>query len=106
MERKVISGGIYRHYKQKWYFVIGEATHTETREAFVTYFPLYLEHPMLFVRPRDMFLDRVDPEKSGGLQEWRFLEGDACDLSLEDRKELLVQAETLLRAMGLSIVAE
>ena len=106
MVRKVIPGGLYRHYKQKWYFVIGVAKHTETREEFVTYFPLYLDEPSLFVRPKDMFLEKVDPKKSAGLQNWRFLEGDACSLTLEERKELLNKAEALLGLLGLSIVEE
>lgn len=106
MVRKVIPGGLYRHYKQNWYFVIGVAKHSETGEEFVTYFPLYLDAPALFVRPKTMFLEKVDPNTSHGLQDWRFLEGDACDLTLEERKELLSKAEVLLGLLGLSIVPE
>ena len=106
MNRKIIPGGLYRHYKQKWYFVIGVANHTETEEEFVTYFPLYLEEASLFVRPKDMFLEEIDPRKSGGLQEWRFLEGGSCNLSLEERKDLLNKAQVLLGSMGLAIVQE
>lgn len=106
MGRKVIPGGLYRHYKKNWYFVIGAAQHTESREEFVTYFPLYLDEPRLFIRPKEMFLEKVDPKKSNGLQAWRFLEGDACGLTLDERKALLNKAEVLLGLMGLSIVEE
>lgn len=106
MERKIISGGLYRHYKNKWYFVIGQAAHTETGEVYVTYFPLYLPEPSLFVRPRDMFLEAIDPAKANGLQTWRFLESDAAQIPLHEKVELLSQAQALLRMMGLSIVAE
>ena len=56
--------GIYRHYKGKEYEVLGVAVHTETREEFVVYRPLYDdpalgENPM-FVRPKEMFLQEVE----------------------------------------------
>lgn len=106
MERKVIPGGLYRHYKNKWYFVISQAQHTESDEIFVTYFPLYLPTPCLFVRPRAMFLEPIDSVKSNGLQEWRFLESDATDILLDEKVELLQEAQALLNMLGLSIVAE
>ena len=106
MERRVIPGGLYRHYKNKWYFVIGEATHTETEEAFVTYFPLYHPQPRLFVRPRDMFLEAIDEDRANGLQAWRFLESDAAGIPLARKMELLDQARALLRMMGLAVVEE
>lgn len=106
MNRKIIPGGLYRHYKNKWYFVIGEAKHTETEEVFVTYFPLYGESPALFIRPKDMFLEAIDPAKAKGLQEWRFLESDATDISLEEKVELLNHSQALLHQMGLAIIEE
>lgn len=105
MERKVIPGGLYRHYKDRWYFVIGESTHTETGEVFVTYFPLYRSLPALFIRPRDMFLEKIGDE-AALLQEWRFLESDACRISRREKVELLEKARGLLRMMGLTIVEE
>lgn len=106
MERRIIPGGLYRHYKNNWYFVIGESTHTETREVFVTYFPLYLPGPALFVRPRDMFLEPIEAGKSIVGQEFRFLESDATGISIHDKVELLTKAQNLLRLMGLSVVEE
>ncbi len=57
---KLIYWGKYRHYKNKDYTVVWEATHTETDEELVIYKPLYKmewypeEH--LWVRPKKMFL--------------------------------------------------
>lgn len=106
MERKIIPGGLYRHYKNKWYFILGEATHTETREAFVTYFPLYEDTPMVFVRPKDMFLEAVDPQAGAGLQSYRFLEADAVAMDLAEKRVLLAKAQQLLNGLGLAIMEE
>lgn len=106
MSRRVIPGGLYRHYKNKWYFVIGEAQHTESAEVFVTYFPLYGEDPVLFVRPKAMFLEAIDPMKADGLQKWRFLESDAIEIDLREKVELLNQSQIKLHKMGLAIVEE
>lgn len=60
-----IKPGIYRHYKNgKDYEVVGIATHTETGESLVVYRGLYTDpelglHP-LFVRPKKMFLEKVE----------------------------------------------
>lgn len=105
MERKVIAGGLYRHYKDRWYFVIGASVHSETRETFVTYFPLYLDKAELFVRPREMFLEQL-PEGTSELQRWRFQESDALSIPLEQKKELLARADHLLKTLGLSILPE
>ena len=106
MNRRIIPGGLYRHYKNKWYFVIGEARHTETNEVFVSYFPLYGEAPDLFVRPKSMFLEAIDPVKANGLQKWRFLESDATEIDLSEKVELLNQSQVILHTMGLAIVEE
>ncbi len=106
MKRKIIPGGLYRHYKNKWYFVIGEATHTETEEVLVTYFPLYHPQPRLFVRPRAMFLEAIDEAKADGLQSWRFLESDQAGVPLAQKMELLDRARFLLGMMGLAVIEE
>ncbi len=54
--------GVYRHFKGKYYYVEGVATHSETREQLVVYRALYGER-QLFVRPLAMFLSPVDREK-------------------------------------------
>jgi hypothetical protein len=50
--------GIYRHYKNKLYKVIGSATHSETMEQFVVYQPLYGEQK-LWIRPEKMFHEQI-----------------------------------------------
>lgn len=54
--------GVYRHFKGKYYYVEGVATHSETRESLVVYRALYGDR-QLFVRPLGMFLSPVDREK-------------------------------------------
>lgn len=50
----MVKAGLYRHYKGKYYEVIGEAKHSETGELLVVYRPLYGEQG-LWVRPSEMF---------------------------------------------------
>lgn len=58
MQDKEPSPGIYRHYKNRDYRVIGCAMHTETEEELVVYEALYDNR--LWVRPRQMFLENLD----------------------------------------------
>jgi len=51
--------GIYRHYKNKEYELLGIATHSETEEKLAVYRPLYGDCA-LWVRPLDMFLETVE----------------------------------------------
>ena len=60
--RKIVKGGLYRHFKGMYYYVLDVATHSETREQFVVYQKLYDQRD-LYVRPLDMFLSDVDCEK-------------------------------------------
>ncbi|MBU5612441.1 DUF1653 domain-containing protein [Geomonas azotofigens] len=53
-----VAPGRYRHYKGKFYEVIGTARHSETDELMVVYRPLYGEGG-LWVRPEAMFLETV-----------------------------------------------
>lgn len=63
-----IPTGVYRHFKGRYYLVLGEARHSETEEILVVYQPLYGE-PRWFVRPKAMFLEMVEHE---GLLQPRF----------------------------------
>lgn len=58
--------GVYRHYKNKLYQVIGVGHHTETLEELVFYRALYNSEEFgseaLWVRPKDMFLETVEVE--------------------------------------------
>ncbi len=58
--QKLVIGGIYNHYKNKRYKVIGVVRHSETQEEMVLYETLY-ENPSgkLWVRPKTMFLEDV-----------------------------------------------
>jgi hypothetical protein len=58
--------GTYRHYKGKYYQVIGVAKHSETLEELVVYYCLYPNKTsQLWVRPDTMFSETVlvDGEK-------------------------------------------
>lgn len=54
-----IQPGIYKHYKNKNYKVLCEATHSETREKMVVYQCLYGDYGM-WVRPKEMFTELVE----------------------------------------------
>jgi hypothetical protein len=60
--------GIYKHYKNKKYKVLCEATHSETEESMVVYQCLYGDYSM-WVRPKTMFTEFVEV---GGKQIPRF----------------------------------
>lgn len=51
--------GIYRHYKGDYYLVEDIAYNSETMEKMVVYRSLYDDNK-LWVRPYDMFLEKVD----------------------------------------------
>jgi cyclomaltodextrinase / maltogenic alpha-amylase / neopullulanase len=51
--------GKYRHFKGKFYKVIGIAKHSETIEDFVVYKPLYKSDTKLWIRPKKMFTETV-----------------------------------------------
>jgi len=55
--------GKYRHYKGKFYRVIGIGRHSETLEELVIYRALYESKKFgknaLWVRPKEMFLEKV-----------------------------------------------
>ena len=57
-ETQAIRPGRYRHYKGKYYEVLGVAHHSETEEQLVVYRCLYDDHS-LWVRPMAMFTERV-----------------------------------------------
>ena len=62
MAQTIVKGGLYRHFKGMYYYVMDIATHSETGEQFVVYQPLYDER-RTFIRPLDMFASDVDREK-------------------------------------------
>ena len=52
-----VKPGVYRHFKGKYYQVIGVAHHSETMEELVVYRALYGERG-LWVRPASMWEER------------------------------------------------
>ena len=57
-----ITPGLYRHYKNKRYEVLGTARHSKTLEELVVYRALYkgdFPEGQLWVRPAAMFLEEV-----------------------------------------------
>lgn len=71
-ERKIQIHGVYRHFKNKFYFIEDVAFHSETKESYVVYRQLYGEHK-LWIRPLEMFLSEVDHEKYPDVkQKYRF----------------------------------
>lgn len=59
--------GKYQHFRNKQYYeVIGTARHSETLQELVIYKALYdttdFKHGQLWVRPKEMFFEKVDVE--------------------------------------------
>lgn len=71
---KRLRPGRYRHYKGKYYQVLGEAEHTETGERLVVYVPLYVVgNDLLRVRPRSMWDEDVPTPGNHFTYEPRFV---------------------------------
>ncbi len=62
-----ITPGVYRHFKGRFYLVLGQAQHSETGETLVVYQPLYGESRW-WVRPLSMFLEVVEWEGKSQLR--------------------------------------
>ena len=74
MERQLVPGGFYKHFKNKLYQVKCVAYHSETKEKMVVYQAMYGEYAV-YVRPYDMFLEEVPAEKENPTgQKYRFEE--------------------------------
>lgn len=57
--------GVYRHFKGNYYFLIGVAAHSETREPLAVYRALYGERG-LWARPLAMWTERIERDGYAG----------------------------------------
>ena len=65
-------GKIFRHFKGDYYLFMDLVKHSETQETLILYRALYGECG-LFVRPYEMFVEEVPPEKENPTgQKYRF----------------------------------
>ena len=72
MENLIMPGDIVRHFKGNRYEVLHVARDSETQEEMIVYRALYGERG-IWVRPKAMFLSKVDREKYPDVrQEYRF----------------------------------
>ncbi len=67
--------GVYRHYKDKLYMVLGTVTYSETGETMVLYAPMHQEagSARLWVRPLAMFTHTVETA-AGPVPRFAFVE--------------------------------
>ena len=62
LEREVKINSLYRHFKGNLYFIEDVAIHSEDNTKYVVYRALYGDR-ILYIRPLDMFLSKVDKVK-------------------------------------------
>jgi len=68
----IIKNRVYKHFKGDYYLVLDIVKNSETMEDMVLYQGLYESGPK-YVRPKEMFLSKVDKEKYPNVkQEYRF----------------------------------
>ena len=85
-----IRRGIYRHYKDKLYAVMGTVKHSETEETLVLYAPMGQQagEAQLWVRPLAMFTESVETSK-GSVPRFAFVDdfSAACLAETSEKAE-------------------
>lgn len=72
---------VVRHFKGKFYTILGHALHSETKEDYTIYKALY-DDMKVYVRPSEMFESDVDKEKYPDVeQKKRFTNIESMDLN-------------------------
>ncbi len=72
MERVILVGKTYRHFKGQLYKVLCIATDSETNEEVVVYEALYGKH-LIWTMPYEKFAEKIESEDYTDLdQEYRF----------------------------------
>ena len=70
--RELVVNGVYKHFKNKYYIVIGTAYNSDDECEYVIYRALYGEHKT-WIRRKDEFLSEVDNKKYPEVkQKYRF----------------------------------
>jgi len=88
--KSAIRRGVYRHYKDKLYAVMGTVKHSETEETLVLYAPMGQQagEAQLWVRPLAMFTESVDTAK-GRVPRFAFVDdfSAACTAESSEKAE-------------------
>ncbi len=86
--KTAIRRGVYRHYKDKLYAVMGTVKHSETEETLVLYAPMGQQagEAQLWVRPLAMFTETVETAK-GRVPRFAFIDdfSGACAVEASEK---------------------
>ena len=77
---------VYRQSKGNYYYIEDIAKSSETKEEYVVYRALYGDDQALWIRPKKMFLEEIDPQRPDNItgQTYRFEYAD--EINQDNRK--------------------